>query len=314
MVGVNENEFILADRIAKIQSVIEKYQEDNFYISFSGGKDSCVLSKLIDVALPSNNIPRVFCNTGIEYIMIVDFVKKLQTDDPRIQIILPRVPIKKMLEEDGYPFKSKNHSECVKTWRNNHDSLWAKKYVEGGYNFSSNTCPSVLNYQFSDDFTLKISDDCCKNLKEKPLSKWQQENNRPYGILGLMREEGGRRESAQCMAFAGNKLKNFQPLVAITKEWETWFIDQYDVELCDLYKPPYNLERTGCVGCPFNPRLQKTLDILAEKMPNERKKCEYIWKPVYEEYRRIGYRLRPNECEGQMSIFDLLEDGQVYRG
>lgn len=26
-------------------------------------------------------------------------------------------------------------------------------------------------------------------------------------------------------------------------------------------------------------------------LPNERKACEIIWKPVYDEYRRIGYRL-----------------------
>ena len=30
-------------------------------------------------------------------------------------------------------------------------------------------------------------------------------------------------------------------------------------------------------------------------MPNERKQCEYIWKPVYEEYRRLGYRLKKVE-------------------
>lgn len=31
--------------------------------------------------------------------------------------------------------------------------------------------------------------------------------------------------------------------------------------------------------------------ILSVYLPAERKQCEYIWKPVYTEYRRIGYRL-----------------------
>ena len=46
-----ENEMLLNDRIMKIQSIVKKYGEENFYISFSGGKDSTVLSALVDMAL-----------------------------------------------------------------------------------------------------------------------------------------------------------------------------------------------------------------------------------------------------------------------
>ena len=73
---MTENEFLLADRIAKIKSTIEKYGEENFYISFSGGKDSTVLSALVDMALPGNTIPRVYANTGIEYKLILEFVER----------------------------------------------------------------------------------------------------------------------------------------------------------------------------------------------------------------------------------------------
>lgn len=73
---MTENEFLLVDRIAKIKSTIEKYGEENFYISFSGGKDSTVLSALVDMALPGNTIPRVYANTGIEYKLILEFVER----------------------------------------------------------------------------------------------------------------------------------------------------------------------------------------------------------------------------------------------
>ena len=73
---MTENEFLLQDRLAKIKSVIEKYGEENFYISFSGGKDSTVLSALVDMALPGNKIPRVYANTGIEYRLILEFVER----------------------------------------------------------------------------------------------------------------------------------------------------------------------------------------------------------------------------------------------
>lgn len=74
---MTENEFILADRIQKIKSINELYDlENKSYISFSGGKDSTVLSRLIDEALPNNKIPRLYLNTGIEYLMVVSFVER----------------------------------------------------------------------------------------------------------------------------------------------------------------------------------------------------------------------------------------------
>ena len=75
-----DNELLLFDRIEIIKTTIAKYGEENFYLSFSGGKDSTILHYLLDMALPNNQIPRVFINTGIEYQAIVDFVKGLATN------------------------------------------------------------------------------------------------------------------------------------------------------------------------------------------------------------------------------------------
>ena len=88
----------------------------------------------------------------------------------------------------------------------------------------------------------------------------------------------------------------------VDKEWEDWFIEKHGVEICDIYKPPYNFKRTGCKGCPFTLHLQKDLDMLHRFFPAEERQAEAIWKPVYDEYRRIGYRLKPKT--GQMDIWD----------
>ena len=80
---MTENEFLLNDRITKIKSMNEMYDlEHNAYISFSGGKDSTVLSYLIDEALPNNKIPRVYVNTGLDYKLIREFVfDKIKNDE-----------------------------------------------------------------------------------------------------------------------------------------------------------------------------------------------------------------------------------------
>lgn len=71
-----DNEFLLTDRLQKIRQVIGKFGEENFYLSYSGGKDSTVLSALLDMAVPGNTIPRVYLNTGIEYQLILNFVER----------------------------------------------------------------------------------------------------------------------------------------------------------------------------------------------------------------------------------------------
>ena len=227
--------------------------------------------------------------------MIRDFVYDFQKNDNRVVIIKPSTPIKPMLERDGYPFKSKQHS-CI------HERYTRIGMSEGVTQYlgertdkkpwsSQSSCPKILRYQFNPNFKLKISDKCCYRLKEEPATKWQKENNKKYAIVGIMREEGGRRQNAQCLAFKGKKLVKFQPLAVMSKSWENWLIKNYNIKICDIYKHPYKFERTGCKGCPFAKNLKRELAILQHFFPNERKQCEIIWKPVYDEYRRIGYRL-----------------------
>ena len=51
--------------------------------------------------------------------------------------------------------------------------------------------------------------------------------------------------------------------------------------------------------------LQDQLNVMNNLLPNERKQCELIWKPIYEEYRRINYRLDKYE---QLNLFDINEN------
>lgn len=296
-----DNEFILQDRLQKIRQIISEYGEENFYISFSGGKDSTVLSTLIDMSLPDNKIPRVFADTGIEMNMIRDFVYNIQKNDERVIIIKPTNNVRDILNKYGYPFKNKEHSCIINRYKRLGKTKSVKQYLgerpDGKEPWSSiKSCPKCLKYNFTEEFNLNVSDKCCVYLKEKPIEEWKKEHNKKYSILGLMAAEGGRRTSTVCLAFKYNgDLKSFHPLASISKEWEEWYINEYNIKICDIYKPPYNFRRTGCKGCPFNAKLQHELDIFEKFFPNERKQCEIIWKPVYDEYRRIGYRLKKEE-------------------
>lgn len=159
--------------------------------------------------------------------------------------------------------------------------------------------PNSLKYQFKEDLPFKISDRCCLEMKEKPIIKWKKENGITNDITGLMKAEGGRRSNIGCILVKPNRIA-FHPLAIMSNEWVNWFIEKHDIQLCKLYYEPYNFERTGCKGCPFSLKLQEQLETMEKYLPAERKQCEIIWKPVYDEYRRIGYRLKKDE---QLKLF-----------
>jgi len=299
-------EFTLADRIAKIKSINELYDlEHNAYISFSGGKDSTVLHYLIDEALPGNKIPRVFFNTGIEYKLVLSFVTEMAKNDERFVIKTVGKDIRKTLDNVGYPFKSKLHSKKLFEYRKGYPCKSVQGYFRKTEEKYTLSCPEKLLYQTEKDFTLKISDKCCYEFKKYPAQNYEKESGRRVCMTGMRKEEGGNRFGISCTVFSDSgNIRKFHPLAIVDEKFINEYVNKNNIKLCELYYPPYNFTRTGCKGSPYSLFLQRDLDTLEKLLPQERKQCEYIWKPVYDEYRRIGYRLRKDN--GQQSLFQEL--------
>ena len=57
----------------RIRQWVQEFGESGVYVSFSGGKDSTVLLHLVRSLYP--DVVAVFCDTGLEYPEIRDFVK-----------------------------------------------------------------------------------------------------------------------------------------------------------------------------------------------------------------------------------------------
>lgn len=93
----------------RIREWINHYSMDGVYEAYSGGMGSKVLSHLIDETYPDNDIPRVFVDTGLEYPEVRQFAMK----EPRCVVVKPKMNFKQVIEKYGYPFVSKEVSECV---------------------------------------------------------------------------------------------------------------------------------------------------------------------------------------------------------
>ena len=91
----------------RIREWVNHYGVDGVAVSFSGGKDSTVLLHIVREMYPS--IPGVFCDTGLEYPEIRSFVRTFDN----IVWLKPKKNFRQVITEYGYPFISKEVSECV---------------------------------------------------------------------------------------------------------------------------------------------------------------------------------------------------------
>lgn len=91
----------------RISEWIDRYGKDGVYVSFSGGKDSTVLLKLVREDYP--DIQAVFVDTGLEYPEIREFVKTFDN----VVWLKPKLNFRQVIEKYGYPFISKEVSETV---------------------------------------------------------------------------------------------------------------------------------------------------------------------------------------------------------
>ena len=264
----------------RIREWYEHYNGE-VYISFSGGKDSTVLLDIVRNMYP--DVEAVFSNTGLEFPEIVKFVKTFDN----VTIIKPEKTFKRVIEEKGYPVISKSVSNCVRLARKNieegKDTLRVRqiKGLEKGSKFNKS------KWQFLLDAPFKISDECCNELKKKPMKKYEKESGKkPF--IATMAEEGQQREAAYlktgCNAFNNGRS---QPMGFWTEQDVLQYIFENKLKICSVYgdvveesdmlgNKYYRTtgeKRSGCIFCMFGCHL--------EESPNRFERLKYTHPKQY---------------------------------
>lgn len=262
----------------RIREFLDKLGIDNVYVSFSGGKDSTVLSDLVrQVEMEDygnrggyNPIPRVFCNTGLEYPELVKFVK--QQED--ITIIKPKLSFKQVIEKYGYPAVSKDVSGKIYMLKNYNLSEKFRNYLlHGDERGSFGKVPDKWQYLIDADFN--INNSCCDIMKKRPFHAYEKETGR-YPITGEMAEESRTRTKVYlkygCNAF-GDDVKRYKstPMGFWTENDVLEYIKVNNLKIADIYgdiviyktingKDYYMTtkeKRTGCMFCMYGCHLEQ---------------------------------------------------------
>lgn len=257
-----------------------EYHNGEVYVSFSGGKDSTVLLHIVRSIYP--DVEAVFSDTGLEYPEIKQFIKGFDN----VTIVRPDMSFKQVIEEKGYPIVSKSVSNCVRLAKQNiadgKDTLRVRQIrgLEVGSIFNKG------KWEFLLDAPFKISDECCNELKKKPLKKFTKECGKKP-MMATMAAEGGVRKSAYmktgCNAFNNGKS---QPMGFWTEQDVFEYILENNLEIASVYGDIVKDEnekytttkekRTGCIFCAYGISMEKSpnrFERMKESHPNLHKYC-----------------------------------------
>lgn len=237
-----------------IRQAVTEFGLDKVYISYSGGKDSTVLSHIAKSMYP--NILHLFANTTNEYPETLQHIKwEIEENHTNIVTVIPKDvhgevwTFKKIVERYGYPMFSKRVSNAIRTYQHALSTITKQHsldYIDRNFK------------KYSKYKDLPISDKCCDKLKKEPLRRKAKELGLECAILGILASESYQREKDWleygCNVFHERKDNQSKPLSFWTDEDILEYIERFNVKIPHLYDMGY--ARNGCMYCGFGVQLE----------------------------------------------------------
>ena len=248
---MNEVEFYLKD----LESKFEKINPEEYYLSYSGGKDSHFLYWFIKEYLRETKIKIISVNTYMEHQEIS--ARMLKYAD---EILLPRLKPFEIKERYGIPCFSKIQDGLIDRYQRGVRTKGTMRYVlreeKSRFNLNKKASDLTLNNKLH-----KISDKCCYYLKKEPLNRYAKESGRKP-IMGVRGAEGVLRKYNYEGCFSKNG--KFTPIYDLTNSLLDRIYRIHHIETPNIYA---HVERTGCIACPYGSTcgdVEKELKLIAK--------------------------------------------------
>ena len=308
----------LSGKISIAKNRIRQWYEHwdgQVYVAFSGGKDSTVLLHLVREMY--DDVPAVYCDTGLEYPEIRQFALSHNNVIP----VRPKMRFDEVIRKFGYPLFGKEIAKTInesrkivseddKRYKYQRERMLGVAMHNGELSaFNMDKYLPILQ-----NLPVLISEKCCLQMKEKSMREYAKQTKRvPY--IGTLAEESRRRRRMVwimngCNAYDG-KEPHSNPLSVWTEQDIFQYILKYDVPIASVYgdivyKDSDGMEydaktgiqcgklscsgckRTGCIFCGFWAHIEKESRFVRLKHthPKQYEYCigggEWIDNPYYD--------------------------------
>lgn len=264
-------EFYLYD----LKTKFDKINGKDYYLSYSGGKDSHLLYWFIKEYLHNKDIEIIGLNTYLEHQEIKDRIYKYSDN-----ILLPNLKPQEIKEKYGIPCFSKEQDFYIYYYQNaiRKGKIPAKtiqEKIDGTYSKGFSGISKKAREYIKSGNAHNITHLCCYYLKKKPFLEYEKITGKK-AILGIKADESSLRKTQYKSCFT--KSKKFTPLYDLTSKLEDEIIKRYNIEVPKIYN---YIDRTGCMGCPYGSYkgdTEKELNLINE---NQRKYIINLFKKSY---------------------------------
>lgn len=234
-------EFYLED----LRSKFAKINPADYYLSYSGGRDSHLLYWFIKEYLKEDRIEIVSMNTQME---IPEIRRRMLANSDRV--LSPTKKHAEIKEVYGIPCFTKQQDELIYKYRRQAARGKITPYIDYLV-VNAKTADSfykLSNFAYDALFSgnlHKLSHLCCKYLKKEPPRLFEKDSGKKP-IIGIMGAESRTRKTHITSCF--NKKKYFYPIWDLEPLVQEEIEKQYGIEVPNIYK---FVNQTGCAGCPY---------------------------------------------------------------
>lgn len=265
-----------------LKTKFNKINPEQYYLSYSGGKDSHLLYWFIKKYLKDNKIKIVGINTYMEHQEIKDRIYKYCD-----KVLLPTKKPFEIKEKYGIPCFSKEQDFYIYYYQNalrnnKKPAKTIKEKIDGTYTKGFGGISKKAREYVKSGKAHNITHLCCHYLKKETARKFEKETGlKP--ILGIRGNESGLRKKQYQSCFT--KDKKFTPIWDLTDELLDKIYKKYNIEIPKVYK---YVKRTGCMGCPYGSWKHDTEKEL--KLLNKKQK-EFVCEYFKESYNVLGIKI-----------------------
>ena len=258
-------------------------EDATWAVSYSGGRDSTVLSHFITEQMNIRDIPHVMSNTRMEYPesikQVRNWFRRLEALGVECHTVFPDRRPNELWKDIGVP-------------------LWSKGLAYKYRKFSrskSDKIPSNVPAYLHDDFRkakamgLKITEKCCEELKKKPMKRWDKEHGVNGHFTGVRCAESRMRRLAWIQKgalYQSSEQGNMwfaNPLAFWTLEDVEGYLREFNLE---VLRPDTPTGGSGCVTCMFGCQ-SRAQEGTNNNMQDLKERNPKMWRAALDEW---GYR------------------------